>query len=464
MGKKEKFRIERDILGSVKVPSDAYYGIFTVRAVKNFPISSLRIPKELNRALIEVKMAAALANMDCGVLDRKVGRAIVKACKKLLREGRYDREFVVDVYQAGAGTPWHMNVNEVVANLALEILGKRKGSYSIVDPHDHVNLGQSTNDVVPTGIRIACVRLTKRLESELKRIIVVFAKKERQFKSLVKIGRTHLQHAVPITLGKEFGAWRSDLEKRLDVLKGSLGNLLELHIGGSAVGTGLNVAPGFDRKCVAYIRKITGIHFRVARNKIEGTQFMGDFLDLSGALRTIVSDLGKIANDIRLLSSGPTSGLNEISLPELEPGSSIMPGKINPSIAEMMNMVCYQVIGNDETIQHCVESGQLELNVMTPVLAYNLIQSLEILNNGIREFNENGIARVKANDVVLKKYFAGNPGVGAVLNSVIGYERTAKVVREAIRKNKSIREVVIEKKIIGKKEADKLFSNRNFRI
>lgn len=237
----------------------------------------MRIPKELNRALIEVKMAATLANMDCKVLDRKVGGAIVKACKKLLRERRYDGEFLVDVYQAGAGTPWHMNVNEVVANLALEILGKRKGNYKVVDPHDHVNLGQSTNDVVPTGIRIACVRLTKRLEVELKKTIVIFARKERQFRSLAKTGRTHLQDAVPITLGKEFGAWRSDLRKRLEVLERSLENLLELHIGGSAVGTGLNVAPGFDKKCVAHIKKITGVSFRVARNKIEETQFMGDF-------------------------------------------------------------------------------------------------------------------------------------------------------------------------------------------
>jgi len=450
------YRTEKDILGSVKVPFSAYYGIQTVRASKNFPISSLRINPTLNKALAHVKIAAALVNAEAKKLDTKIAQAIVKAGKDVI-SGKYDDQFIVDVYQAGAGTPWHMNMNEVLANVALEKLRKKKGNYKVIDPHNHVNMGQSTNDVIPTSLRIASLQLTNQLLPEISKLVASLKKKGKQFKFLTKSGRTHLQDAVPITLGREFTAWAHAIEKTIKSIKDATKNLQQLGIGGTAIGTGLNSFPSFGTKAVKHLKKQTKLQLSVANDKIETTQFMGDFLNLSGALRTLAVELTKVSNDIRLLNSGPQTGLNEITLPQVEPGSSIMPNKFNPSMAEMMNMVCYQVMGNDETIKEAAVSGQLELNVMTPVLAHNLLQSLEILRTGIKEFNDKCIKGVVANKKILKHYCEVTPSYGTVLNSIVGYDEAAKLIRKSLKENKSIKQIAIEESIITKREAERLF-------
>ena len=455
--KLRRFRIEKDVMGKVKVPAGAYYGIFSVRAMKNFPISGIGIHPEMNKAIVEIKKSAAQVNMEYGILDKKKGNAIVRACNEILK-GKYEDQFILDVYQAGAGTPWHMNVNEVVANVSLEILGKKKGRYDIIDPHDHVNMSQSSNDVMPSATRIACLVLADKLIFEVKRVVSSLDKKAREFRGLAKVGRTHYRDAVPITLGQEFEAWAFDIEKRAKVIKNSLLNLKNLSIGGTAVGTGFNAPKGFDSKVVRHLRKNTGLSLYVAKNKIEETQFMSDFLDLSAALRSLAVDLIKICNDIMFLSSGPMAGISELELPEVEPGSSIMPGKFNPSIVEMLKMVCEQIIGNDETIKQSAESGNLELNVMIPVISHNLLHGMDILTNGIREFNNKCIKGIKANKEVLQEYFEKTLAIGAILNKTIGYDKAAEVVREAIKKKKSIKEIVIEKGILSKKEAEKLFN------
>jgi len=459
--KLKKFRTEKDVMGKVKVPAGAYYGIFSVRAMKNFPISNLTIHPELNKAIIQIKKAAAQANTECGVLDRKIGRAIISACDKILK-GEYEDQFILDVYQAGAGTPWHMNVNEVVANVALEILGRKKGKYDIVDPHDHVNMSQSTNDVMPSATRIACLVLADKLIFDVKKLASGLDKKAKEFRGLAKVGRTHYRDAVPITLGQEFEAWAFDIEKRVKVIRNSLLNLKNLSIGGTAVGTGFNAPRGFDSKVVRYLRRNTGLSLYVAKNKIGETQFMSDFLDLSAGLRSLVVDLIKICNDIMFLSSGPMAGIREIELPEVEPGSSIMPGKFNPSIVEMLKMVCEQIIGNDEVIKQAAESGSLELNVMIPVISHNLLHGMDILTNGIREFNNKCIKGIKADKKVLRNYFERSSGIGAVLNKKIGYDKAAEVVREAVRSKKSVKEVAVGRGFLSKKEADKIFRRENF--
>jgi len=453
---KKKFRIERDILGKVKVPKDVFYGIQTVRASNNFDISDIKIPFELNDAIVQVKMAAAKTNMEVNLLNNLIGNAIVNASSEILK-GKYDDQFILDVYQAGAGTPWHMNVNEVIANVALKSIGYKKGNYNKIDPHDHVNMGQSSNDVIPTAIRIASIILTNELSDEIKNLNKTMRNKGREFKNLSKAGRTHLQDAVPITLGEDFNAWASDLEHRSKDIDYAKQNLFELSIGGTAVGTGINTHRRFPKLIVKHLRKQTRLPLKNAKDKIEKIQFMGDFLELSSELRNFAVDLIKICNDLRLLNSGPRTGLNEIRLPQVEPGSSIMPSKFNPSIVEMLNMVCFQVIGNDETIKEAAESGQLELNVFTPVIAYNLIQSLKILKNGINTFNNKCIKGIKANKKVLQYYLEMSPSLGTVLNPIIGYDETAKVIKEALKRNKTVKQIVIEKGLLNKKEAHKIF-------
>ncbi len=457
------FRVERDALGEVKIPAEAYYGIQTVRAYENFQISGIGIHREMNKAIVEIKMAGALVNMSLGVLDKKIGKSIVEACKEIL-SGKYDDQFILDVYQAGAGTPWHMNVNEVIANVALEKLGRKKGEYNLIDPHDHINKGQSTNDVIPTSIRMATNVYATDLIREVRLLEKSLERKAKEFKDVKKSGRTHLQDAVPITLGQEFDAWREAIKDRHDILVYALKVIRKLHIGGTAIGTGFNAHPKFGSEVVKNLRKITKVNYVPAANKIEKTQFMSDFLDLSSVLRSLAVDLGKIANDIRLLSSGPTTGLNEIKLPAVEPGSSIMPGKFNPSMAEMLNMVSYQVIGNDEVVKECASAGQLELNVMTPVLAHNLLNSLILLKNGIKEFRERCIDGIIPNKKRLDDYFEKSLGVGAALNLAIGYDKAAEVVKIATTEGKTIKDVLLERNIMNRKEIDRLFSKKNLRL
>jgi len=460
MSTKKKYRTEKDVMGSVKVPKDAYYGIHVVRASKNFPISDQRIHPELNKAITQIKISAAKANMDLGFLQKRIGKAMIRACKEILR-GKFDDQFIIDVYQAGAGTPWHMNVNEVITNRALELLGKKKGDYSKIHHHNHPNMGQSTNDVMPSSMRIAAIKLTDHLIPVLKELVKSLKQKSVEFKNLAKAGRTHLRDAAPVTLGQEFKTWADALFQDIRELQHARGNLLAINIGGTAVGTGINTHPNFGKMIVSDLRKQTGLDLKSAKNKMVASQFMNDFLELSAALQRIATTLTKVCNDLRLLSSGPHSGFNELSLPKVEPGSSIMPAKFNPSMAEMLHMVCYQIMGNDETIRRGSAAGQLELNVMTPVIAHNLYQSLELLRNGVREFDKRCVRGIKANTKVLKTYFEASPEIAVALNPKIGYENVAKIVKEAVRTGKTARQIILKKKILSKKELDKLFRPKN---
>jgi aspartate ammonia-lyase len=453
-----RYRTEKDLMGKVNVPSDAYYGIFTVRAEENFPVSGMRINRELNNAIVLIKLCAAFANVEEGNLDKKIGSAIVKSCRKILR-GEHDDQFIVDVFQAGAGTPWHMNVNEVVANVASEMLGK---DFGYINAHDHVNRGQSTNDVMPSALRIACLKLSFKLVRSLEDFVASLRRKSFEFDKVIKVGRTHYMDAVPITLGKEFGAWASSLENRIATFKKSLEGLKNLSLGGSAIGTGVNVSKKFSRNVVRYLQKETEIDFTSARDKVEKTQFMTDFLDVSSALRSIAVDIGKVCKDIRLLSSGPTAGLNEIKLPKVEPGSSIMPGKFNPSMAEMLNMVCYQVIGSDFIVGECASSGELELNVMTPIMAHNLLSSLEILRKGVVLFDKICVRGVEANRNVMRAYFERDPIIATVLNNIIGYEKAGEVVKASLKSGRSIKQTSVELGYLTQREAERVFSEDNF--
>ncbi len=372
-------RVERDFLGEVQVPEDAYYGAHTARAVENFPISALRLPPVFNHAMAHIKKAAALTHAELGKLPMETAEAIARAADEVIA-GKFDDQFVVDAFQAGAGTSQHMNVNEVIANRATEMLGGRRGEYR-VHPNDHVNMGQSTNDVFPTTMRLSLLMTVPPTVAALDGLAAAFAGKAEEFRRVVKSGRTHLQDAVPVTLGDEFGAYATvlrgcarDVERRCDALR-------VLGIGGSATGSGLNTAPGYRRRVVERLSEQTGIELVPAEDLFAAMQSMKVFVDLSGALAGAAVELGRVANDLRLLSSGPRTGLAEIRLPAVQPGSSIMPGKVNPVMAECTNMVCFHVLGNDACVRAAAGAGQLELNVMMPVIAYNLLQSTSILGN-----------------------------------------------------------------------------------
>jgi aspartate ammonia-lyase len=440
-------RTERDSLGEKKVPDDAYYGIHTVRAVENFPISGLKSHDLFIDSYVYIKKAAAIAN--------KQDKAIVKACDEIL-SGKF-REFPVDVFQMGAGTSIHMNINEVIANRATEILGGKKGEYKI-HPNDDVNYGQSTNDTFPTAMRIsALLMLRKYLYDNLDELDKNLSSKGKEFKGILKSARTHLQDAVPIKLGQEFDAYAMAVRKSKDKIKQAERSLLELGIGGSAAGTGLNTKKGYREEMVKLLSGYTGLDLVLAGDLREAMQSQGCIADVSSALRNLSLELNRISNDLRLLSSGPTTGLKEIKLPAVAPGSSIMPGKVNPSILEMVNMVCYQVIGCDTVISHAVSAGQLELNVMMPVMSYNLNFAIMVLGNAVKVLNEKCISGIKADERQCRKYFEDSIGLGAALNPIIGYEKAADVVKEAIKKNKTILEIVREKKILTEKEIEELF-------
>lgn len=440
----KRYRIEKDSLGEVKVPIKAYYGAQTQRAYENFPISNLRFQRSLIRALGIVKYSAAKANLKLKLLDKKVADAIIKASKEVI-DGRFDNEFVIDVFQTGSGTSTNMNANEVIANRAIEILGGKRGDKSLVHPNDHVNMGQSSNDVFPTIIRIACVELVdNKLLPSLELLKNTLKEKEKEFKNVVKAGRTHLQDALPVTLGQEFSAYLKMIRKAMIRIKNARDELIELPLGGTAVGTGLNTHKDFAKHAIKEICKITKIEFKEAKNKFEIIQSMQSECNLSSTLKDLATSLMKISNDIRLLSSGPRTGFDEINLPAIQPGSSIMPGKVNPVIAESLNMVCAQVIGNDLTITIAAQSGQLELNTMMPILAYNLIQSIEILANSCKNFAEKCVKGIKANVKRCKDYAESSLALITVISPIIGYDKAASIAKKALRERKSIKQVLIE--------------------
>jgi aspartate ammonia-lyase len=440
------YRIERDPLGEVRVPAEALYGAQTARAVENFPVSGLRPHPQFVTAMVLIKKAAAEANMATGRLDPAVGRAIVAAADEVLA-GQHRDQFVVDPYQAGAGTSHNMNVNEVLANRASEILGGRRGDRR-VHPNDHVNMAQSTNDTIPTAIRLGCIALAEPLLAALDACADAFAAKAREFDGILKAGRTHLQDAVPIRLGQEFGAYAETVRRGRERIASARDALFELNIGGTAVGTGLNAEPAYIDGVVANLARYTGWPLRRGRNLVQLMQSMGDFVALSGTLRTLAVDLNKIANDLRLMASGPRTGLGEIRLPAVQPGSSIMPGKVNPVLCEMLNMVCYQVIGNDLTVAAAGEAGQLELNVMMPVIAHNLFWSLTILAGGVRAFTERCVRGIEADAERCRMWLEASEALVTALAPYIGYEAAAAVGKETVATGKPIPQIVLERGLL----------------
>ncbi len=448
-------RIERDSLGERELPSDVYYGIQTVRAVENFPISGWKPYPQFVTATVLIKRAAASVNVRLGALDAEIGRAIEQAADEVLA-GKYRDQFVVDPFQAGAGTSHNMNANEVLANRAIEILGGQKGDYSKVHPNDHVNMAQSTNDVIPTAMRVAALEIAVQLLAELEALSESFARKAVEFDRIVKSGRTHLQDAVPVRLGQEFGAYAVAIKKNRARIGDAADELRELGIGGTAAGTGLNAPPGYRRLMVEELSRMTGETFRKAEDYFEAMQSMSPFVNLSGALRTLATDVLRIANDLRLLSSGPNTGLAEINLPPVQPGSSIMPGKVNPVMAEMTNMVCFQVLGNDVVIATAAQAGQLELNVMMPVIAFNLLMSLTILTNDMRVLRERCVEGITANEERCRWYVEHSVSLVTALNPRIGYARAAEIAKRAMAKGKTIREIIIEEDLLDPEEVTKV--------
>ncbi|HJQ67930.1 MAG TPA: aspartate ammonia-lyase [Blastocatellia bacterium] len=457
MSPSTRTRIERDSLGERELPADVYYGIQTARARENFPISGFKPYPSFVTATVQIKKAAARANSALGALDPRIAEAIVQAADEVLAGGLRE-QFVVDPFQAGAGTSHHMNVNEVLANRAIELLGGEKGDYSVVHPNDHVNMGQSTNDVIPTAIRLAALELASDLVLELDRLAAAFRAKAAEFDRIVKSGRTHLQDAVPVRLGQEFGAYSAAMAKNSDRVRHAASELTELGLGGTAAGTGLNAVPGYRERVVAELNDIINNALfgqgalRRTDDYFESMQSMSPFVQVSGALRTLATDMTRIANDLRLLSSGPNTGLAEINLPAVQPGSSIMPGKVNPVMAEMTNMVCFQVMGNDQTIVMAAQAGQLELNVMMPVIAFDLLMSLTIMTNALKVLRERCVEGITANEERCRWYVERSVALVTALNPRIGYARAAEIAKRAISKGKTIRETILEEKLMTPEE------------
>lgn len=450
-------RTEKDTLGTVKLPDGVYYGAQTKRAVINFPVSGLKLPRRFIRAQGIVKLAAARANGSLGLINKANLRAIEKAAKEVI-QGIHDRDFIVDVYQAGAGTSQNMNANEVIANRAIELLGGDKGDYSVINPNDHVNMAQSTNDTIPSAMYIASYESIKYdLLPSLESLKISLAMKSKEFDKFVKSGRTHLQDAVPIRLGQEFGGYAKAVDNDMRKIQNASQSLLSLPLGGNAVGTGINVHPGFRRAIIKEVSRITKIRFRSCENLFEGIQNVSPALELSASLRGAAVTLTKICNDIRLLSSGPRTGLAEIKLTPVQQGSSIMPGKVNPVMAEMLNMVCYQVMGNDTAIAFATQASQLELNVMKPLIAHNLLFSIEILGNGIRVFNDRCVKGITADEKRCRAYADATLAAVTALNPIIGYASASEISKEAYLTGKTVKELAIEKGILDKKEADRIF-------
>jgi aspartate ammonia-lyase len=453
----EGFRTERDPLGELNVPADAYYGVQTARAIENFKISGLRAPAGLVTATILIKKAAAEANVALGRLDAGTARAIVAAADEILAGGLRD-QFVVDVYQAGAGTSHNMNANEVVANRAAEILGEPRGVYTRVHPNDHVNLGQSTNDVYPTATRLALLSAAEPLVQAARGLVDSLERKADAFAGVLKTGRTHLQDAVPITLGQEFGGWAACVRQGADDVAAASEQLRELNIGATAVGTGLNAGEEYRRLIVQNLIRYTGLTLRPATNLFRVTQSMGDVLAYSSAMRRLAIEVGKVASDLRLLSMGPRAGLAEITLPAVQPGSSIMPGKVNPSIPEMVNQVCFQVMGCDLTIAAACEAGQLELNVMMPVIAWNALHMSTILREAIKTLAIRTVDGILADEARARALLDRSTAMATALSPYIGYAATADIAKASVATGRSIREIVLERGLLTSAQLDDILS------
>src|ERR1041385_235612 len=444
-------RTEKDSIGTKEIPADVYYGIQTARAVENYPISGMRAHPTLIRAFGMVKEAAAEANRDLGLVDSKIVDAIIQAAKEV-QGGRWNNEFVVDVFQAGAGVSFHMNTNEVIANRAIEILGGTLGDYSRVHPNDHVNYGQSTNDVFPTGMRLATLLELEKLYPAMDSLAETLEQKGKEFHKILKSGRTHMQDAVPMRLGQEFAAYAGAVRRAKEAIHAAAELLRELGLGGSAVGTGINTHPDYRGKAIANLARISGQKLVPADDMRYAMQSNLPMAAVSSALRNLALEIIRISNDLRLLSSGPNTGLAEINLPALQPGSSIMPGKINPVIPELAAMVSFQVVGNDVAVAMAVQAGQLELNVMMPTMAYSVMQSITIMTNMLRQLNEKCIAGITANEKRCNFYVQSTVSLATALNPYIGYSKAAEIAKEAVATGRSIIEIAREKKLLSEKE------------
>ena len=452
-------RIERDPLGEKSVPATALYGIQTLRAIENFPISGLRPLPAFVDAVIWIKRAAALTHRETGRLEVPLANAIVHAADEVLA-GQHRDQFLVDVYQAGAGTSHNMNCNEVLANRANELLGHARGSYAPVHPNDHVNMAQSTNDVIPTAMRLATLATAPLLLDAMAKLAAALLEKGKQFDHVIKSGRTHLQDATPIRLGQEFTAWGHTVERHRQKLAQAADWLRDLGIGGTAVGTGINAEPVYPELMVKYLRQVSGLELRVGQDRIQLMQSMGDIASFSGAFRAWVLDLAKIANDIRLLASGPRTGLAEILLPAVQPGSSIMPGKVNPSIAEMVNQVCFQALGLDTTVALAAEAGQLELNVMMPVMTHNIVFGLMIVGNATHVFAERCISGIEADEAICTYWLERSPALVTALAPKIGYADSAKLAKEALATGLTVKELVVRKGLLQGRELEETLDLR----
>jgi len=453
-------RIEVDSLGKRKVPENAYYGIQTLRAIENFPVSGMKAPAVFVDAYVMMKKAAATANMQVAWLDKKIGDAIVKACDEVLG-GKFRNQFVVDVFQAGAGTSFNMNVNEVLANRALEILGKGKGDYKVVSPNDHVNMAQSSNDTFPTALHLAILILLKPLLEELDTLAAAFGKLEKRHADVIKSGRTHLQDALPVTIGQEFGAYAAAVHNVRTQIAARSERLEELALGGTAVGTGVNAHPRYRRIAIQELSKMTGLRLRSAKNLFEALQSRNAVATVSSGLRELALELIRIANDLRLLSSGPTTGLAEIELLPVQPGSSIMPGKVNPVMAECLNMIAFQVVGNDLSVSLAVQAGQLDLNVMTPLMMHNVLQSIQILTNYLPVFRKKCVDGIKVDKKRCASYVEKNPSLAVFLSPLIGYLEASKIAKQALNENQSVKDLTLKKKILKPKKVESIFKRES---
>ncbi|RLF68706.1 MAG: aspartate ammonia-lyase [Thermoplasmata archaeon] len=456
MSSKDGARIERDSLGERELPPDVYYGIQTLRASENFRVSGLHNHPYLIDAYASIKEAAALTNMEVGWLDETKGKVIVRAAREI-REGRFRDQFIVDRFQAGAGTSMNMNVNEVIANRALELLGEPRGSYDIISPNDHVNMAQSTNDTFPTAMHLSVHRMTRELVEVLRSLADSFARKGVEFRDVIKTGRTHLQDAMPVTLGGEFKAYGLALERVAGEMEDRSEKLLDLPLGGTATGTGINTHPDYRSKVLKHLSEIWGIPLRANPSPHEAMQSTTRIVAVSSSYKELAVELGRISNDLRLLSSGPTSGFSEITLPAVQPGSSIMPGKVNPVLPECMNMICFVIIGNDVAITQAAGAGQLELNVMMPIMGNLILRSAEYLVNFIPIFEKRCIDGIEVDRDALGRKAMANPVLATLLNRKLGYLKAAEVAKEAMERKRSVIDIVVEKGLLTKEEAGRMF-------
>ncbi|WP_374444429.1 aspartate ammonia-lyase [Epilithonimonas sp.] len=458
----EQYRIESDLLGELQVPANAYYGVQTQRAINNFNISGQRLFSypEFIKALAYIKKGAAKTNYELGLLQDNLYQNIIKACDEVI-SGKYNPEFPIDMIQGGAGTSVNMNANEVIANITLEFLGHKKGEYQYCSPNDHINLSQSTNDVYPSAIKMALYNMNIILVEKLKLIVEAFRQKGAEFQDVIKMGRTQLQDAVPMTMGQEFEAFAATLEEDIEKLNNNALLFVEVNMGATAIGTGLNAPKGYAKRCAENLAEITGIPIVSAPDLVEATPDTGAYVIYSSAMKRMAVKLSKICNDLRLLSSGPRAGLFEINLPPMQPGSSIMPGKVNPVIPEVVNQVCYKVIGNDLTVTFAAEAGQLQLNVMEPVLCHAIMENINFLCNALDTLREKCVIGITANKEVCLNMVKHSIGIVTALNPYIGYKNSTKIAKEALETGKSVYNLVIEHQLLSQEKLDEILDPRN---